>query len=145
MNWLDELKKSPKFHSLEPVRDLDLLYPPFRIKIELLLRKAEGANLPVMVFETFRSQERQEKLYEQKRTKIRSNGGHYFGVCADLVWTLDSGAPSWEEPFAGAWESLAGIGRRLNLIWGGDWKRFVDKPHWQYYKSLDDVRKGVYK
>ena len=76
-----------------PNRDLNLLYPPFRMQVEELLRRLEEAKLPFYIFEALRTFEEQASLYAQGRSKsgqIVTNAQpgdsfHSYGLAVDLV------------------------------------------------------------
>ena len=147
MNWHDELRKSPLFHGTEPVREMDMLYPPFRVRVELLLKDARAAGLPAAVFETFRSAERQASLFRLGRTKLRSNGMHHYGVACDVVFLDGDGHFTWNAA-SGLWEQLGAAGKKHGLCWGGDWKGFRDCPHFQLVPesraAQEQIIRGMY-
>ena len=69
-----------------------------------------------MVFETFRSQDRELDLFDQCKSQLHTVGVHHYGLACDLVRDV-CGQPSWEGDFS----FLKVIARRHKLIWGGDW------------------------
>ena len=54
------------------------------------------------------------------------HSGLAFDICQD--------APMFDEQWndAGFWECVSEIFKGLGFTWGGDWKAFVDKPHFQW-------------
>ena len=59
---------------------------------------------------------------------------HNYGLAIDVVevspmYGYKKGYPS------SRWDKIARIGKSLGLEWGGDWKSFVDKPHFQLNKG----------
>ncbi len=78
----------------------------------------------------------QDKLYAQGRTapgKIVTNarGGqswHNFGVAWDIGVFAPLGAYLGDSPY---YDKAGEIGRIQGLEWGGDWRTFQDKPHFQ--------------
>ena len=94
----------------------------------------------------FRSSADQDALYAQGRTTsgdivTNAKGGqsyHNFGLAFDvsgvkkgeLTWDVDSKAVN--------------IGKGLGFEWGGDWKTFKDRPHFQMTggKTLEELRKA---
>lgn len=83
---------------------VNLLYPPFAKKLNTAIINARAAGIPVEVFETFRTKERQNHLYAKGRSKpgpIRTNrmGGwswHNYGIAADIVMRIN-GRYNWDE------------------------------------------------
>jgi peptidoglycan L-alanyl-D-glutamate endopeptidase CwlK len=79
-------------------------------------------------------------LYAQGRTApgnivTNAQGGqsnHNFGLAWDIglfdAGRSLSGATLTE---LRAYETIAAIVDRANLVWGGDWTTFVDRPHYQ--------------
>jgi hypothetical protein len=41
-----------------------------------------------------------------------------------------NGQPNWNAPL-GVWTTIGSEAEKLGLEWGGDWRKFVDKPHVQ--------------
>lgn len=110
--------------------------------IKVFLKLAEIAGVPCKVTEGFRSIERQNELYAQGRTTkgnivTNAKGGeslHNYGVAFDIVPIKGYNIPNSQ------WEKLGKIGEVMGYEWGGRWKGFVDKPHFQLtlgYKLKD--------
>jgi peptidoglycan L-alanyl-D-glutamate endopeptidase CwlK len=89
----------------------------------------------------------QDALYAVGRTKApigkqyivtNARGGqswHNFGLAFDIV-VLDSvGKFDWDASHPG-WRKAAELGKSVGLEWGGDWKGFKDRPHFQYTGGL---------
>jgi peptidoglycan L-alanyl-D-glutamate endopeptidase CwlK len=65
-------------------------------------------------------------------TKARGGfSNHNFGIAFDIG--VFSGAKYLEE--SPLYKAVAVIGKGLGLSWGGDWKSFVDEPHYQLRPS----------
>lgn len=83
---------------------LNLLYPPFAKKLKTAVLNAKAAGIPVEVFETFRSLQRQDTLYAKGRTtagpirtyKEAGFSWHHYGIAADIVMRLE-GRYNWNE------------------------------------------------
>jgi hypothetical protein len=77
----------------------------------------------------------QDALFAKGRNKpgqivTRARGGqsnHNYGLAADLC-PFENGKPNWNASFD-VWQLLGDQARTRGLRWGGDWKKFVDKPH----------------
>jgi peptidoglycan L-alanyl-D-glutamate endopeptidase CwlK len=121
--------------------DLD---PTVKKRAETFLVKAKEAGFNLRITDGYRSFDRQNELYAQGRTKAGSivtnaKGGdslHNFGMAFDVV-DKDKG-------YNIDWNKVGQIGRDAGLEWGGDWKSFQDRPHFQYTGgySLKQVQKG---
>jgi len=132
-----------------PSRDLNLLYSPFKMQVEELLRRLESAKLPFYIFEALRTFEDQAELYAQGRTKpgkIVTNAQpgdsfHSYGLAVDLVLDGQPDKPgiqwSWDTRVdlnadgRDDWMQMGKIAESCGLEWGGRWKRFPDLPHIQ--------------
>lgn len=131
--YTDVIQRDGRFHSAERIDDLGLLEPGTRAQVESIVAEARQLyGIDLMVFETYRSTERQEALYAQGATKLKKVGVHHYGLACDLVKSVN-GQPSWKGDFS----FLGQLARRHGLIWGGDWGTpgtkpgFVDDDHVQ--------------
>lgn len=121
--YTDVIAKHPKFRSTKPVADLALLEPVTRARVQAIVAAAAARGVRLAVFETYRSRERQQLLFEQGVTKLRAVGVHHYGLAADLVRVV-AGAPSWKGDFTIVGE----LAREHGLVWGGDWGNPGRKP-----------------
>jgi len=112
----DVIKTDPRFMSTERVSDLALLEPVMRAKVAAIVQDAASLGLKLMVFETYRSQARQQELFEQHATQLRTVGVHQYGLACDLVKNV-GGQTSWK----GSFDALRALAYHHRLIWGGDW------------------------
>lgn len=121
------------------------LWPAVARKANELERLCALEGLNIRITETVRSCARQNELYAQGRTsqpgKIVTNAQcgeslHQYGVAFDVVFR-DTG-------YAGPWAKVGALGEKLGLEWGGRWKSFPDKPHFQLMlgHTLADFQKG---
>lgn len=130
-----------RFHSLAVCNDLALLEPVTRAAVQAIVTEAAAAGQPVMVFETFRSQERQDQVFAAGASSTRNAGVHHMGLAADIVRAV-GGQPSWKGDFT----FLRGLAIRHGMVWGGDWGNstirhpFVDADHVQRVTLADQPR-----
>lgn len=131
--FTDTIKRDPRYNSTARINDLNLLEPHVRAKVLAMLNDAAAHGVKLMVFETYRSQARQELLFRDGATQLRTVGCHGYGLAADIVYNV-SGEPSWKGDFA----FLGHLAKAHNLIWGGDWGHpnkpttFADSDHVQW-------------
>lgn len=112
------------------------LTPLVQRQANALIKEMTDFGYKVMVFEGFRSFERQDELYAQGRTKpgaiiTNARAGeslHNYGVAVDVVF-VENNRPSWGEHHN--WYILGEVGKKHGFSWGGDWKGFVDRPHFE--------------
>jgi len=129
--------------------DLNLLKPKVKAMAEELQKRAKAIGINIIFTCTFRTKEEQDKLYARGRTapgKIVTNarGGeslHNYGVAFDIC-PIVSGKAIWND--ISLFNKIGKIGIDIGLEWGGAWKKFIDKPHFQYTAgySLNAFKNG---
>lgn len=129
--YTDVLQKSPLFHSTNRISDLAMLEPVTRAAVLAIIADAKLLGHDMVVFETFRSQARQQQLYDEGTTQLEHVGTHGYGIAADIVKV-------GPEPWAGDFTFLGPLAKKHGMIWGGDWGE-PDKPHG--FRDLDHVQR----
>ena len=124
-----------RFDTSERVSDLNLLEPTLRRKVQAVVRDAAGHGVELVVFETYRSRDRQQMLYSQGATRLKLVGVHHYGLACDLVRRVN-GHLDWDADYS----LLGKLCRAHGLVWGGDWKGFVDSVHVQWVAVRDQPR-----
>jgi peptidoglycan LD-endopeptidase CwlK len=122
-----------------PSRSLDDLHPALAEKAKKLIALCKAEGIDLRVTSTLRTFAEQAELYAQGRTKpgkvvTRAKPGsswHQFGCAVDIC-PFKGGKPDWESPH---WNKIGAIGKKLGLLWGGDWLR-PDRPHFEYHPGL---------
>ena len=129
------------------VRDISALTPLAQMACELFMAECKKQVLKVRITETYRSQERQNELYAQGRTKAGNK----------VTWTLNSRHTSrraWDicqdikgkeyDTSTGFFEKCGAVAKKFGITWGGTWKT-PDRPHfeiptnWQPPKESDEM------
>lgn len=123
--YTDVIRKDPRFKSVQVVDDMALLEPVTRKIVKQIIADAAEAGVKLMVYETYRSQARQTKLYKKGATKLETVGVHHYGLACDLVRNI-GGEPSWKGDF----KIVGKLAKKYKMIWGGVWK-FRDEYHVQ--------------
>ena len=129
---------------------IDKLHPSVRQKVLAFINKADKQGIKLRVTDGIRTFEEQNELYAQGRTKpgnivTNAQGGesyHNYGLAVDVV-EMVKGKPVYNNP---NWEKIAAIGKSFGFVWGGDFKRIKDKPHFHLdfgYKIADLQRKVI--
>jgi hypothetical protein len=130
--FTDVVAKDPRFASVQRIHDVALLEPVMRDAVQKIIDDSRVLGFETMVFETFRSQARQQQLFAQHATKLRTVGVHNYGLACDIV-KVAGGEPSWKGDFS----FLGLLAHKHGLIWGGDWgtpgqhHTFIDAVHVQ--------------
>lgn len=72
-------------------------------------------------------------LYECNTANTQTlNSNHIKGIAIDFAPCKD-GKIWWDAPES-VWNEMGKIGKKYGFSWGGDWKGFVDKPHFEWVK-----------
>lgn len=114
-------------------------------RLAAVIRRAVSAYpLPVQVVEGLRDPERQRVLFREGKSQtfnslhLRQTTGYAHAV--DLV-VIQGGIPRWEEadakPLADFVKETA-LKLETPIEWGGDWRFFVDSPHFQLPRGMFD-------
>ena len=113
-------------------RDINELHVTAQTACRLFLQECERAGVKIFITETYRSQARQNYLYEQGRTRPGQV----------VTWTKNSnhmGRLAWDiavSPPANLYDTTTlnkagAIARKLGITWGGDWPNNIDRPHFE--------------
>jgi murein L,D-transpeptidase YcbB/YkuD len=75
----------------------DLLFPPFKEKIDSVIKEylCDNKTIPEF-FETYRSNKRQVDMHASGASDIPTNGMHHFGIAVDLVGKTEKGNWNWD-------------------------------------------------
>jgi hypothetical protein len=110
----DVIQQSPYFNNPARINDSMLLEPVTRQAVYNILRDAYQQGNPLILFETYRSRERQALLFAEGKSQLRDVGAHHYGLAADLVRAVD-GMPSWEGDYTFLAELAQKYGERIEL------------------------------
>lgn len=113
-------------------RDISELTPAAQTACNLFLNKCKAKGLNVLVTETYRSQERQNYLYEQGRTRPGNvvtwtkNSRH----TSRRAWDICKNVKGAEYSDSGFFKACGDIAKELGITWGGTWST-PDTPHFE--------------
>lgn len=118
-------------------RDINELLPVAQTACRLLFQECYKAGIrDIFITETYRSQARQNYLYEQGRTRPgqivtwTKSSRH----TSRLAWDIAVAPPKSLYDTA-TLNKVGAIARRLGITWGGDWVGSVDRPHFEVTPS----------
>lgn len=119
-------------------RDINELTAVAQAACRLFLNECKKSGLNIFITETYRSQERQNELYEQGRTKLWDSNGKRLNV---VTWTKHSRHTSrraWDIACKGkdlynmsVLRRCGEIAAKLGITWGGTWESSPDYPHFE--------------
>jgi hypothetical protein len=131
--YTDVIVPDLRFKSPSRCADIALLEPKTRAAALAIVADADQEGVELRIWETYRSKQRQQALYNRGKdrlhrpTGLRRVGCHHFGLAFDLVFWRD-GKPSW----SGDWDLVGRLAHKHGLVWGGNWPgRQTDCPHVQ--------------
>ena len=114
------------------------IHPKLKILQKKLIEECESKGLLIRITQEIRTAEEQDRLYAQGRTtsgNIVTNARgsdysshHQWGTAFDFC--RNDGNDSYYDK-DGFFSKVGAIGKSIGLEWGGDWKKPVDKPHFQ--------------
>jgi peptidoglycan L-alanyl-D-glutamate endopeptidase CwlK len=142
--------KKPITNSSDKISTLDSRFQPM---VRNFLEAVAQKGIRIKITEGYRSNERQEELYAQGRTKpgpivTHAKPGsslHNFGLAIDVAAVDENGKVSWPNEVK-YWKTLGDIGRSVGLKWGGDFPSAqTDLPHFQYPIRMADIYTGSFK
>jgi len=111
-------------------RDIDRLRSDVAANCHAFVALCKAEGFSVLVTGTVRDDEYQQQCYE------KGTGGKppatFHSVKAGLAFDCCKNVKGQEYSDNAFWAGIGAIGRRMGFEWGGDWKSFVDKPHFQW-------------
>ena len=128
------------------MRDVKQLHPELQKKVAQLQELCAQNGITIGISECLRTKAEQDALYAKGRTTggsiVTSCKGstyssmHQWGVAFDfyLKVDVDGDGKVSDDAFndaTGLFEKVGKLGQSIGLEWGGSWKSFKDKPHFQ--------------
>lgn len=111
-------------------RDVDRLRTDVAANCKIFLERCLAQGLPVLVTGTVRDNAFQEDCYRRGTAKTRVPSFH--AEHAGLAFDICKNVKGQEYSDSGFFARCGAIGREMGFEWGGDWKTFPDKPHFQW-------------
>lgn len=144
------------------MRDVKQLHPTLQKKIEELKTLCEKNGIKIGISECLRTVAEQDALYAKGRTapgtvvtKCKGtsySSMHQWGVAFDfyLVVDVDGDGDTKDDLYndsTGLFEKVGKLGQSIGLEWGGTFKSFVDRSHFQLpdWGSTASKLKSTYK
>ncbi|WP_338788829.1 peptidoglycan-binding protein [Metabacillus sp. FJAT-53654] len=88
-------------------------------------------NINILIYETMRTEEKQRE-YVNSGASQTMNSYHRVGQALDFVPVDSNGKCLWGGYGSSAIKKAIAYAKSLGFEWGGDWRRFIDKPHLQF-------------
>ncbi len=130
----------------KPCRDISELTPNAQKACNLFMAECRKQGLNVLITETYRSQERQNYLYAQGRTRSGNvvtwtkNSRH----TSRRAWDICKNIKGQEYSDASFFKKCGEVAKKFNITWGGTWKT-PDTPHFEIsenwsYKEKNEMK-----
>jgi len=122
-------------------KSIGSLHPTAQQAARVFLKKVRDAGIDARIISGTRTYAEQNGLHRQGRfgnpppIVTNAKGGqsnHNFGIAWD-IGIFKNGAYLGESPL---YDQAAEAGLSTDLEWGGHWKKFKDKPHYQLATGL---------
>lgn len=115
---------------------LNKVHPELAKRVMQLITALAAEGLVIEVVQGLRTFAEQDELYKQGRSKpgqivTNAKGGqsnHNYGLAVDLC-PFSNGQPKWND--LSSFFRIGAEAVKRGLDWGGNWKKFIDKPHVQ--------------
>lgn len=117
-------------YSARSLKNLNGIHPDLRRVID---RALQDSSLDFVVIEGLRTRERQKQLLASGASKTL-NSRHITGHAVDLVPIGPNGKAAFDWPLydvLGPAVKEAAASEGVALVWGGDWPKFRDGPHFE--------------
>jgi peptidoglycan hydrolase-like protein with peptidoglycan-binding domain len=135
------------------VKSLEGLNPFVKAQAQKLLVNANKrlTNYKMIITEAYRSKAEQDKLFAQGRSTpgdrvTNARGGqsmHNYGLAIDFALATPDGKKAvwdtqsdFDRDGKADWMEVVEEAKKLGFSWGGDWRGFVDNPHFQMTDGL---------
>jgi len=135
-------------------RRIKKLHPVARKIVAEFINAAEELGYKLRITETYRTIQRQDELYAKGRpngsivTNARGNpksSKHQFGIAFDCVENdyPSRGKSGFDENYPmSRWQEIGKIGKSFGFIWGGNFRKLFDGPHFEILTtSTKDMRR----
>lgn len=98
----------------------------------ILIARAAERGYPVLVTETVRDEEYQRRLAAQGYAAKSATVPSFHAVHAGLAFDVCKNVRGHEYDDAAFFEAVGRLGKEMGFTWGGEWKSFPDRPHFQW-------------
>lgn len=129
-------------------REIGALRADVAENCRILIERAAARGLAVLVTETVRDEEYQRLLVSQGYAGKSATVPSFHAVHAGLAFDVCKNVRGHEYDDAAFFEEVGRLGEEMGFTWGGRWRSFPDRPHFQwdgggrYTSSM--VRAGKY-
>lgn len=109
-------------------RDITDLREDVQYNCRKLIEAAKSEGLPVLITGTLRDEEYQKFCFMNGAAKTAQLGPHGYGLAFDICKNIKG----HEYDDLVFFTRVANIAKEMGFTWGGDWKSFPDRPHFEW-------------
>lgn len=113
-------------------RDIADLRTDVRANCIIFIDLCKEAGLPVLITETVRDDEYQRYLAANGYASKTATRPTFHSVKAGLAFDICKNVKGHEYDDLSFFNRCGQIGKQVGFSWGGDWKSFLDRPHFQW-------------
>ena len=113
-------------------RDIAYLRADVRANCIIFIDLCKQAGLPVLITETVRDDEYQRYLAANGYASKTATRPTFHSVKAGLAFDICKNVKGHEYDDPSFFACCGQIGKQVGFSWGGDWKSFPDRPHFQW-------------
>lgn len=131
------------------LKRIQKLHPNIRNYVLIIYNEILKTGISIRITNTLRTFKEQDDLYALGRTKpgkivTHAKGGesyHNYGLAIDFCLLISNKEVSWNRDLdlnndgQKDWDQVVKIFKKYGWVWGGDFHRFKDYPHFQ--KTFD--------
>lgn len=113
-------------------RDIDDLRADVAANCRVLLALAEKQGLRALVTETVRDAEYQKMLAKKGYAAAGAVTPSFHADHAGLAFDICKNEAGHEYDDPAFFVKMGNLGKKVGFSWGGDWRSFPDRPHFQW-------------
>lgn len=113
-------------------RDVGQLRADVAENCRILCERAAARGLNVLVTETVRDEEYQRYLAEKGYAAKTATVPTFHARGVGLAFDVCKNEKGHEYDDASFFDAVGRLGREMGFTWGGDWRSFPDRPHFQW-------------
>ena len=102
------------------------------VNCRTLIERAAARGLPVLVVQTVRDVEYQRYLVSMGYAARTATVPTFHAKGVGLAFDICKNVKGHEYDDPGFFTAMGRLGKEMGFTWGGDWRSFPDRPHFQW-------------
>ncbi len=113
-------------------REIGELRADVAVNCRTLIERAAARGLPVLVVQTVRDAEYQRYLVSMGYAAGTATVPTFHAKGVGLAFDICKNVKGHEYDDPGFFTAMGRLGKEMGFTWGGDWRSFPDRPHFQW-------------